>query len=84
MKKLAFLFLVIVLSVSATWAAPASDITLSDAVEVVLPADEAAPKTCTITIKGTIGDKPIDIAVTVEADNCAQAAADFLKRYAAK
>ncbi len=83
MKKLAFLFLAIVLSFSATWAAPASNIA-SDAVAVVVTADEAAPKACTITIKGTIGKEPIDISVTVEADNCAVAAADFLKQMAKK
>jgi hypothetical protein len=36
-------------------------------------------KTCTITVKGTIDGKKIDIKVTVEADDCVDAAIEILK-----
>jgi hypothetical protein len=36
-------------------------------------------KTCTITVKGTIDGKKIDIKVTVEADDCVDAAIVILK-----
>ncbi len=84
MKKVAFLFLAILLSASPMWAESASAVASTDITMDVVLADESAPKVCTITIKGTYKGDPIDLVVTVEADNCAQAAADFLKRMASK
>lgn len=45
---------------------------------------EPLPLTCTITIKGKYGDTPVDLTITVEADNCARAAGEFLKAFVAK
>jgi hypothetical protein len=40
---------------------------------------EPLAPTCTITIKGTYNGTAVDISVTVQADNCAKAAAEVLK-----
>lgn len=39
------------------------------------------PATCTIKIQGTYDGKSVNLTVTVEAANCASAAADFLKTW---
>lgn len=41
-------------------------------------------KTCTIRITGTYENKQIDVYVTVEAENCAEAAGSLLRAYAKK
>ena len=45
---------------------------------------ETPPPQCTITIKGSYDGKPIDVTVTVTADNCARAAGELLKSFAQK
>jgi hypothetical protein len=61
------------LSVSALFASPAVPVS-----------EELTPKSCTIRIKGDYGGTPIDVYVTVEAENCAEAAGTLLKTYTAK
>lgn len=40
--------------------------------------------TCTVTIKGDIGGRPINVTTTFEAENCAKAAGEMLKAALAK
>ena len=41
--------------------------------------DETIFKTCTITIKGTVDGKKIDLKLTYEADDCAKGAVTIVK-----
>jgi len=43
---------------------------------------DTGSRSCSIRIKGTYDGKPIDVTVTVEADNCAVAAGQLLKEFA--
>ena len=46
---------------------------------VKIETSNEALKSCTITVKGTIDGKKIDIKVTLEADDCADAAIKVIK-----
>ena len=65
--------MVATLSVTGLFATPVTSVS-----------EDLSPKSCTIRIKGEYGGTPIDVYVTVEADNCAEAAGTLLKTYTAK
>lgn len=86
MKKIIFLFAFIAFT-QVTLANANAKLVLEkveNSAELVVEHDYLDLKTCTVTIKGNIGGKPVDVTVTFEADNCAIGAAKFLKELAKK
>lgn len=74
MKKMIVVVMVATMSVTALFATPPA-----------IPAvEEEAPRSCTIRIRGEYGGTPIDVNVTVEAENCAEAAGALLKAFTKK
>jgi hypothetical protein len=74
MKKMIVVMMVAALSVTGTFATPSVD----------AGSEGMTPKSCTIRIKGDFNGDKVDIYVTVEADNCAEAAGAMLRAYATK
>ncbi len=70
MKKIIVIMMVAVFSVTAAVALPTT-IT-------------GMPELCTITIKGDIDGKPVNVSVTFQAENCAVGAARFFKELMGK
>lgn len=74
MKKTIVVLMVAALSVTGLFASPVTEGN----------AEALMPLTCNIRISGTYDSKPIDINVTIQADNCAKAAGELLKAALAK
>jgi hypothetical protein len=72
MKKMIFVVMVAVLATTGLFAHPDSS-GYPDALS------SEAPLLCTIKIQGSYNNVPIDINVTVQADNCAKAAGELLR-----
>ncbi|MFQ3214931.1 MAG: hypothetical protein ACJAT1_001983 [Marivirga sp.] len=82
MRKLSFIFALALFSYAGTANSnnEASVAVNNNTILVESTTDQF--KTCTTTIKGTIGGQEVDLEITFEADNCAIGTAKLLKELA--
>lgn len=75
------MFAVCLFSVGSLLASPSPSIADNVKVEILSEREVESFKECKIRISGTYNGKPLDVTITVEADNCAVAAGELLKSF---